>query len=79
MNSSRTYPIKEEVHELRKHRGNENTEKSLKSYKDMKNFSKASGTWGIKNAKSKALSKAREASDSTTPSKSNIYRSLRLL
>lgn len=49
--ASRTYPIKKEVGELRKNRGNAGAEKALHEYRKMRTFSKASGTWGKKNAK----------------------------
>jgi hypothetical protein len=48
---SRTYPLKNEVHELRKHRGSESAEKELHSYRKMREFSNASGTWRRKNSK----------------------------
>ena len=56
----RTYPLGEEVSELRKHRGEPSAEKELHSYGKMREFSKASGTWGKKNSsphRSKALEK----------------------
>ena len=48
----RTYPLKGEVSELRKHRGEKESEEGLASYRRMKKFSKDSGTWGKKNIKS---------------------------
>lgn len=49
-NATRSYPIKGEVHELRKYRGSATAEKELGSYRKMREYSKASGTWGKKNS-----------------------------
>lgn len=46
---SRTFPLKGEVSEARKHRGDKVAEKELGDYRRYKSFSKASGTWGGKN------------------------------